>query len=328
MSAARPGPLQRAISLVARNVVLPLVDVAIRRSPAALREYVFREAALDLGVSTITCGGELGTFEGDARDRVVHAAYVSTRTWAPEFQTLVRERVFAAGGGTLVDVGANIGLTCIPIAVARGVTCYGFEPDPTNFRLLTRNIAANDAGARVTAFNLALMDQDGSFDFERSGDNMGDHRIRVSAGNGGGAGRGGAPERAGAYGEQARTVVKVEARRLDAVLAGRPMPGPVLLKVDVQGAEVRVLQGATAILPAVDLLFIEYWPYGLARMGDTAAALLEVVSGFAYGCVMAPTGAPPFEPIAELLARVRRDIPMDGSRVDHLDLLLSRRATL
>ena len=294
---------------------MPLLDGALRRAPAELREHILRQAAIDLGVSTLTFDGDLGTFEGDARDRVVHAGYVASRTWAPEFHAIAR-RIFAAGGGTLIDVGANIGLTSIPLAKARNVTCHAFEPDPTNHRLLVRNIGANGADGLVTAYPLAAMDRDGAFELERSRDNMGDHRIRVSG------------AAAGAFGEQARQVVKVEARRLDSVLAGKTLASPVLLKVDVQGAEARVLRGAAGILGAVDHVFCEYWPYGLVRMGDTAAAFFEALSGFGYGCIVSPDGAPPLEPVGQLLPRVQQAIPAEGGSTAHLDLLLSRHPVL
>lgn len=51
-----------------------------------------------------------------------------------------------------------------------------------------------------------------------------------------------------------------------------------LLKVDVQGAEVAVLEGLHETLarsrPGLAVM-IEAWPYGLARFGDSAAALLD-----------------------------------------------------
>jgi FkbM family methyltransferase len=303
------------IRRIARAIALPLVDGAIRSLPPDARDYVLRRAAEDLGVATITFEGDLGTFEGAASDHVVHAGYVASRTWAPEFQALAR-RVFAAGGGTLIDVGANIGLTSIPIAKSHGVTCYAFEPDATNHRLLVRNVEANGAGTLVLPLKLAVMDRDGPFVLERSKDNMGDHRIRVGEG------------RRGAYDEDARPVTTVEGRRLDTALAGRKLAGPVLLKVDTQGAEARVLGGAAGILASVDRVYCEYWPYGLVRMGDTPARLLEALSGFGYGCVVRPDGVPPLEPMARLAERVQRAIPVDGRSTEHLDLLLSREPTL
>lgn len=290
-----------------------MIDFALRHSHADLRAWVFRRAGAHLGVTSVTCAGELGTFEGDVRDGGVLARYLARETWAPEFQTLARQRVFARGSGTFIDVGANIGLSCIPLAKACGVRCLAFEPEPANFRFLERNVEANGVKDLVENFNFALMDKDGTFDFELSDDNMGDHRVRVASG-----GR-------DAYGESARRVIEVEGRRLDRLVAREDLRGPVMMKIDAQGAETRVLGGATGILDAVDVLFLEYWPYGLHRMGDSPESLFNAISGFEYGWAVDPARAPALEPLDGCLAAVRRAIPLDGSSTKALDLLLARR---
>src|SRR3954452_2538121 len=104
------------------------------------REEGFLELAAELGVVSFTCQGELGVFEGYVRDRFVQLYHLQHRTYAPSLQSLLRDRLFAGGSGTLLDVGANIGLTSIPVARALpGVRCFAFEPDCDNYRLLLRN---------------------------------------------------------------------------------------------------------------------------------------------------------------------------------------------
>jgi FkbM family methyltransferase len=284
--------------------------------PWKVRYYLFREAALDLGVATITCEGELGRFEGYVHDREIHAVYLATKTWAPEFQSLARDHLFAAGGGTLVDVGANIGLTSIPVAKARHSICHAFEPDPANYALLVRNIAANGVGAFVKPQNIAIMDSDGTFELERSADNMGDHRIRIGV------------AADGAYGEQQRQVVKVAARRLDACLADHTLDHPVVLKVDTQGAEARVFRGAAKTLREADVVFAEYWPYGLRRMGDRPSSIFEVISGFEYGGIVRGIEPVKLGPTRELVDQLQNVIPVDGTSIEHRDIVLSRTASL
>lgn len=48
----------------------------------------------------------------------------------------------------------------------------------------------------------------------------------------------------------------VDVKRLDQVIAPQPQR-PTLLKIDVQGFEYEVLEGATALLPYVDVVFVE-----------------------------------------------------------------------
>lgn len=64
-----------------------------------------------------------------------------------------------AGSGTYLDIGANIGLTTIPVAQNPRVACKAFEPAPHNFRYLSHNVAANCPHGNVDLFNLALFDR-------------------------------------------------------------------------------------------------------------------------------------------------------------------------
>lgn len=59
---------------------------------------------------------------------------------------------------TLFDVGANMGQYSL-YAAKRGITVHAFEPESQNFALLCRNVAANRLP--VTAWPLALSDKSG-----------------------------------------------------------------------------------------------------------------------------------------------------------------------
>jgi FkbM family methyltransferase len=287
----------------------------------ALGEDALRALAAELGVGWIGFEGELGKFFGSVRDEVIYRAYLHERTWAPEIQSILKDWVFAGGTGTLVDVGANIGLTSIPIAKARGVRCYSFEPDPENYALLCANIAMNSVGPLITPFNAAVMSKDGTFEFERSPTNMGDHRVRADP-----------PKKgpANLFDEQRWETVSVQGRSLDSALAGQELKRPIVMKLDVQGAEVQVLRGARGFLKRVDVLIAEYWPYGLARVGDSAEGFLEQMAEFEFASVVESTKLPVgrLPPAAGVIAEVRRRIPTDGSTTAHLDVLLSRTADI
>lgn len=129
-------------------------------------------------------------------------------------------------GGTFVDAGANIGLMTLHAAQAVGHSgrVLAFEPQPTTHNILQRNVALNDFS--WTALHpLAL------------GDTAGTATIYAREH----VGRGGSslyPTEAQASG------VEVEVVTLDSKITG-----PVdLLKVDVEGHEVPVLEGARQLL--------------------------------------------------------------------------------
>jgi FkbM family methyltransferase len=298
-----------------------LIEALVRRRPPEVRERLLCELASQLGIVSIGSDGELGRFYGSTRDRVVYQFYLRYRTYAPEIQSILKNAVFSAGKGTLIDVGANIGLTSIPVAKSCGVTCYAFEPDPENYRLLMVNIAANEAGDRVSAFNLAAMSMDGTFDFEQSPTNMGDHRIRNTAL---------LSRPAESFGERGWSTVKVQGRSLDSVFADRKLERPIAMKVDTQGAEVQVFAGGRGVLKQVDVVIAEYWPYGLLRAGDSPDRYFDEIGTFEFAAILEPNARGPVRlfPTREVVAELRRRIPVDGTSVAHGDVLLARTPTV
>jgi len=56
-------------------------------------------------------------------------------------------------------------------------------------------------------------------------------------------------------------------------------PGPLVIKLDVQGAEPFVLQGAVGLLARPQLrLITEFWPHGLVDCQTSPAALLDLLA--------------------------------------------------
>jgi FkbM family methyltransferase len=164
-----------------------------------------------------------------------------------------RELLPPKGQGTVLDVGANNGVTSIGmLRDGEFATAVGLEPDPANFGLLTRNVRQNMLDARYTALQFAATDKSGSLSLELSGYNWGDHRIRT--------------ERTGMSSEM-RSTVNVEGKRLDEIV---PAIGtPDLVWVDVQGHEGRVFVGGSALFSSGVPVVSEVWPYGILRSGMT-----------------------------------------------------------
>ncbi|MHB9023837.1 MAG: FkbM family methyltransferase [Armatimonadota bacterium] len=74
----------------------------------------------------------------------------------------------------VVDAGANLGLHSILLDKC-GFTVRAFEPDPTHFSLLTRNLALNDC-RQVEPHNAAVSTKPGSMEFVRVlGNTTGSH---------------------------------------------------------------------------------------------------------------------------------------------------------
>ncbi len=263
----------------------------------------------------ICAEGKYGPFLGAEADQVVHGHYREHGVWEPELLELLTERLFPEGKGTFLDLGANIGLISIPLAVRRAVRCYAFEPEPLNYELLCRNAAAHGVSEKIEPFNLALYSEKSTLSFELSSDNYGDHRVRAREPD---------PRDSDSYDESERKVIQVAAERLDDVLSPDALERPIVMKVDTQGCEVRVFAGAQRWLASVDYLICEYWPYGMHRMGDSQEAFIEFAGRFAFGAQLSGNCPPArLEPVDAVMARVRSLFP-DASNPLYVDLLLSQ----
>jgi len=198
----------------------------------------------------------------------VHAAFdgvISRRiarhgVWEPFETQVVRE--ILRDLDAFVDVGANIGW----YSLVAGLTLRGrgrviaFEPDPTNFALLARNVAENRLGGHVRLHHAALADAPGQRLLFRSPDNFGAHRLySVEA--------------------ERQAAVPVAVTTFDAA-AARHIVGPCLVKMDTEGSEAMILAGMRDHLAAhardTALLF-EFSPVGLSNSGSSAAALAAML---------------------------------------------------
>jgi FkbM family methyltransferase len=163
----------------------------------------------------------------------------------------------------LLDVGANIGVTCISLmalgAVRRAVA---IEPNHLNHKLLVANIRNNGKNACIADIQSAVSDYEGTAELEICATNFGDHRLRMEQ----------MPTGQDAYAEDARRVSKVPVKTLDGIIAALPPEyhsANTLLWMDVQGYECRVMDGAATLLQQGIPTVMELWPYGMQRAGVT-----------------------------------------------------------
>jgi FkbM family methyltransferase len=254
---------------------------------------------------TRIANGEFGAFEGPASDGVVLGRYAAEGTWSRGLVALLASQL--AQGGTLIDAGAHVGLVSIAVAARSNARCIAFEPAPDNAACLARNVARHALGARIELHALALSDRSGVVQLGLSPDNGGDHHVL------------GADEALAAdWREQT-----VACARLDDVLGARTLARPALLKLDTQGSEVRILRGAQRVLEQLDAVVLEYWPAGLARVGDRASMLEPLLARFEWAAVL-PQDERSFSlaPRSEVM-RSLSWIAQDGSDQGFFDLLLT-----
>ena len=270
------------------------------------------------GITDVRVSGNYGLIEGGLADTAMLATYARTRCWVPGINAAIDAFFEEHDGGTYIDIGANIGLTTIPIACRAGVACKAFEPEPQAFRYLTANLAQNCPAANVETFNFALLDRRGIIAFELSDDNLGDHRIRLNAAN-------------GSFGEADRRVIEVSTKRLDDVLRAEELSRPIAIRLSTQGAECRILEGGQAVFEAASFFTFEFWPYGIARMGDDAGRLIDFIARrYSSGAVLdsKQDNHPTWKPISEIVERLGNFASCgDDQRYAACDVIAIRKPT-
>ncbi|MBD3209151.1 FkbM family methyltransferase [Candidatus Woesearchaeota archaeon] len=165
--------------------------------------------------------------------------------YEPLITGLFREQL--REGDVVVDVGAHIGYYTLLAAKLVGSKghVYSFEPDPKNFRLLEKNVAVNKY-RNVTLLNKAAGDRKGTVRLYQAGYNKGDHRLFDDV--------------------KGRSSVEVPMVRVYSVVRKSD-----LVKVDVQGAEMLVLEGMKSLLSRESVKLIsEVEPASLRSMGASA----------------------------------------------------------
>jgi FkbM family methyltransferase len=130
----------------------------------------------------------------------------------------------ARAGGTLIEVGANLGYFTLLWAAANPANrAFAFEASPRNVELLSRNVARNGFDSRVQVIPKAAGKEAGAFAFDP-----------------------GPPDQTGWGGFAAGGAITVDVVRVDE--AAEYPPEVALLKVDVEGADAWALMGCERLL--------------------------------------------------------------------------------
>ena len=180
----------------------------------------------------------------------------------------------ARRGGTLIDVGSNLGYFALLWAAASPSNkCIAFEPSPRILEILRRNVRRNGLDAQIDVMPIAAGSVAG--------------KTRFDVGPAGQTGWGGlAPP-------ECRGTIEVDVARIDEVV--RPDNPIALLKVDTEGADAWVLMGCDRLLKdrAVQEIWYEQNKPRMRALGiplDAAEGYLRAV-----GYTPSPRGNPDAE---------------------------------
>ena len=174
-------------------------------------------------------------------------------------------------GNIVVDIGANIGLHTLNMARIVGNTgqVFAFEPDPSNFKILEKNVKINNY-QNIILEQRAVGDKHERTTLYQS-DHPGMHRIFPQT-------------------KQAKGQVKVELISLDKYFIDSNLADRInFIKIDVEGMEFGVLKGMKNILKNnknIKILF-EFVPKDTMEAGFIPIELLNYLTsnGFELYCM-------------------------------------------
>lgn len=147
-----------------------------------------------------------------------------------ELELTKRIKALAKQGGLLIDVGANYGyFSCLWAAEQKKNTVLAFEANPSNVPALSFNVERNNLSSQVQITALALGNEKGRMSFYTGGET-----------NQTGWG--------GLLLEEKKNSIYVEVDTLDSVSLQREIAIIDVLKIDTEGADTWILQGAVNLL--------------------------------------------------------------------------------
>lgn len=170
-------------------------------------------------------------------------------------------------GMVVIDIGAHLGLMSVIIAklIGKHGKLYSFEPTPKTFEILKKIIHINDCDNIVTPFNKAVSNFVGLVDFfvdENEGSNANSLVGRK---------------------DKIRSAQKIEVNTLDNCVAELKLEKLDLIKIDAEGSELDVLNGAkNTIENFKPILILAIHPSLIKNNGQSLEAIFDVLVNFNY----------------------------------------------
>jgi FkbM family methyltransferase len=171
-------------------------------------------------------------------------------------------------GDIAIDVGANFGQCTVVMAQRCGATgrVIAFEPNPHARLLLNRNFDLNPLVKRATIESFACSNATcGDVELYHNGNASNSALVRFA--------------RVKPSSKQPESF-RVPVTTLDSYLAQRAFPAPRCVKIDTEGAEIRVLQGARDLLSSSADILCELHPFAWPLFGNSLQELRDLVAKY------------------------------------------------
>ena len=169
-------------------------------------------------------------------------------------------RQFVSPGTWVIDVGANIGFFSKYFCswVSQGGKVIALEPEPKNYALLSQTVDRYLKKNIIETLAVAVDSSDGNAKLSLNPLHPGDHKLGVEG-------------------------IEVQKISIDSLLEKRNWPSVALIKIDVQGAEMRVLAGVRQTIKHLrPVFFVEMDESALSQFGSSTQDIFGFFSEFSY----------------------------------------------
>ncbi|MCX7552950.1 FkbM family methyltransferase [Marinicella sp. S1101] len=196
---------------------------------------------------------------------IQHMRIISHGCYEPAVAWAIEENL--SSGGKMIDVGTNLGYFTLLGCKLAGHTgqVIGFEANPNIYQMMTSSVFANAFRKRSVTHNLAVFNENKSFEFTWDSAGHGGGRIVNSSNQ-----------------NLEQNTAHVEAVKLDDFLKGEDRKFD-LMKIDTEGSDPFVLDGAKTIMQENpgSTVILEWSPRFMAARGfplDEAIKLIDTIS--------------------------------------------------
>lgn len=158
------------------------------------------------------------------------------------------------------DIGSSVGLFSV-YAADRASKVYSFEPDPQIFNRFNENIGLNDLSNKISTFQCAIGEKKGEMELYSDGINGNSpslQNLKRHKGN----------------------LVTVAVKTVDELILDEKIPTPSVMKIDIEGAEILALKGASKLLASANkprLIFIEVHPDFLKSFNSKVEEVQQIL---------------------------------------------------
>jgi FkbM family methyltransferase len=244
---SREWILRKRYEIPLLKALTGLAAGALRNDEFVVREGVGKGLRIDVGSSA--------------------AAYV-LGAFKPDLQQFMEANL--EQGSVFYDVGANVGFFSLLAARLAGPEgrVISFEPIDENVSKLSENVRRNQFG-NVRIFPIAL------------GAGNGERTFQLSESPTWGKFKGVAQEVPNKYVRD----ISVRVRRLDSLVSVERLPPPDFIKIDVEGAELEVIDGARETL-------LRHSPILMIELHGTNEALVSTLGDLGYGLLPLSNSTP------------------------------------